>query len=222
MARKGRFITFEGGEGVGKSTQIKLLAEKLAALGIEAIITREPGGSPKAEALRRVILSGAAAPFGPSGEAILFSAARLDHVERKIAPALAAGEWVLCDRFADSTRAYQGAAGKLDNTLIDSLERVAVGETQPDLTLVLDMPVEKSLQRAAQRRGGAGSADRFEGEARAFHETLRQAFLDIAAAAPQRCVVIDADRPSQEVARQIWNEVRERLIAPERQLGDAP
>jgi dTMP kinase len=217
MARKGRFITFEGGEGVGKSTQIRLLAERLAAVGIAAIVTREPGGSPKAEALRRVILSGAAASFGPSGEAILFSAARIDHIEHKIAPALASGEWVLCDRFADSTRAYQGAAGKLDKSLIDSLERVAVGETQPDLTFVLDMPVEKSLQRAAQRRDSAAKADRFESEARAFHETLRQAFLDIAQAAPQRCVVIDADWPSGEVAKRIWAEVRRRLLEPQPQ-----
>ena len=212
MARKGRFITFEGGEGVGKSTQVKLLAEKLAEAGIAAITTREPGGSPRAEELRRVILSGAAASFGPAGEAILFSAARIDHIDQKIAPALAAGECVLCDRFADSTRAYQGAAGKLDASLIASLERVAIGETRPDLTFVLDMPVEKSLQRAAERRAKAIKPDRFEGEARAFHETLRRAFLDIAAAEPQRCVVVEADRPSEEVARDIWRLVRERLL----------
>ncbi len=121
----------------------------------------------------------------------------------------------------DSTRAYQGAAGKLDKTLIDSLERVAVGETQPDLTFVLDMSVEKSLQRAAQRRDGAVKADRFESETRAFHETLRQAFLDIAAAAPQRCIVIDAAWPSEDVAKQIWAKVRERLIAPGRQAETA-
>jgi dTMP kinase len=222
MARKGRFITFEGGEGVGKSTQIKLLAETLAGAGIAAVVTREPGGSPKAEALRRVILSGAAASFGPSGEAILFSAARIDHIEQKIAPALASGDWVLCDRFADSTRAYQGVAGKLDKSLIDSLERVAVGETQPDLTFVLDMPVEKSLQRAAQRRDGKAKADRFESETRAFHETLRQAFLDIAKAAPQRCVVIDADWPSGEVAKQVWAEVRKRLLDRQPQADVAP
>jgi dTMP kinase len=220
MARKGRFITFEGGEGVGKSTQIKLLAERLAAAGIPAVVTREPGGSPKAEALRGVILSGAAASFGPAGEAILFSAARIDHIAQKIAPALASGEWVLCDRFADSTRAYQGAAGKLDKNLIDSLERVAVGEAQPDLTFVLDMPVEKSLLRVAQRRDGA--ADRFESEARAFHETLRGAFLDIAKEAPQRCVVVDADGPSGEVAERIWAELRKRLLEPHPQAEAAP
>jgi dTMP kinase len=209
--RRGRFITLEGGEGVGKSTQAKLLAKRLEEAGLKSLVTREPGGSPRAEALRRVILSGAAAPFGPSGEAILFSAARIDHIDNTIAPALAAGEWVICDRFADSTRAYQGAAGKLDPNLIDSLERVAVGQTRPELTLVLDMPVDKGLQRAAERRAAAVNPDRFEGEGRAFHETLRKAFLDIAAAAPERCVVIDADRPSEEVAKDIWSRVRERF-----------
>ncbi|HYC24573.1 MAG TPA: dTMP kinase [Roseiarcus sp.] len=209
-ARKGCFITLEGGEGVGKSTQAELLANRLREAGLRTVVTREPGGSPRAEALRRVILSGAAAPFGPSGEAILFSAARIDHIDQKIAPALAAGEWVVCDRFADSTRVYQGAAGKLDKSLIDSLERVAVGDMRPDLTLILDMPVEKSLARATVRRDAA-SPDRFEGEAPGFHETLRRAFLQIGAAEPQRCVVIDADRPSEEVAKAIWASVRQRL-----------
>jgi dTMP kinase len=210
--KRGRFITLEGGEGVGKSTQAKLLAERLAEAGVKSVVTREPGGSPRAEALRRVILSGAAAPFGPSGEALLFAAARIDHIDNKISPALAAGEWVICDRFADSTRAYQGAAGKVDAELIDSLERVAVGATRPDLTLMLDMPVEKGLQRAAERRDAAAKPDRFEGESRAFHEMLRKAFLDIAAAAPERCAVIDADRSSNEVAEDIWARVRERFL----------
>ena len=215
MARKGRFITFEGGEGVGKSTQIRLLAGKLAEAGIAAVMTREPGGSPKAEALRRVILSGEAALLGSAGEALLFAAARIDHIEQKIMPALTAGEWVLCDRFVDSTRAYQGAAGKVDRDLIDSLERVAMGDARPDLTFVLDMPVEKSLRRAAERREKAARPDRFEGETRAFHETLREAFLNIAAAEPKRCAVIDADRLSEEVADDIWAQVRQRLMAPE-------
>ena len=214
--RRGRFITLEGGEGVGKSTQAKLLAKRLSDAGVKAVVTREPGGSPKAEALRKVILSGAAAPLGPSGEALLFTAARIDHVDQKIAPALNAGEWVICDRFADSTRAYQGAAGKLDPSLIDSLERVAIGTTRPDLTLVLDMPVEKSLQRAAERREGATKPDRFEGEDRAFHETLRKAFLDIVAAAPERCVVIDADRSTEEIAEDIWTNVRTRFVKSRR------
>jgi dTMP kinase len=210
-SRRGRFITLEGGEGAGKSTQARLLAQRLKPMGISVIVTREPGGSPGAEALREVILSGKAAPFGPAGEAILFSAARIDHIDHTIAPALARGAWVISDRFADSTRAYQGAAGKLDPALIASLERVAVGEARPDLTLVLDLPAEKGLARAAARRGGEAAADRFEREGLAFHETLRQAFLDIARAEPARCAVIDADRPLEEVAEAIWACARERL-----------
>jgi len=209
---RGRFITLEGGEGAGKSTQAQFLAERLASLGFDVVVTREPGGSPGAEALREVILSGRAAPFGAAGEAILFSAARIDHVDRTIAPALARGAWVVCDRFADSTRAYQGAAGKVDPTLIATLERVAVGAVRPDLTLILDLPPEKGLARASARRGVAGGrADRFEREGPSFHETLREAFLDIARAEPRRCAIIDADRPPREVADAIWACVRARL-----------
>jgi dTMP kinase len=210
-ALRGRFITFEGGEGVGKSTQVRLLAERLEKQGLKTMVTREPGGSPQAEAIRKLLLSGAAAQFGPAGEAILFSAARIDHIDRKIAPALAAGQWVVCDRFADSTRAYQGVAGQIDPALIASLERVAVGEHHPDLTLMLDMPVERSLARAAERRSADAAPDRFEGENRDFHETLRRAFLAIAAGEKDRCVVVDADRPSGDIAHEIWREVRERF-----------
>jgi dTMP kinase len=210
-ARRGRFITLEGGEGAGKSTQAKLLAEKLSTLGLSVVVTREPGGSPGAEALRDIILSGKAEPFGPAGEAILFSAARIDHIDRLIAPALGRGAWVISDRFADSTRAYQGAAGKLDPALIASLERVAVGDVRPDLTLILDLAVDKGLARAAARRGEKGAMDRFEREGAAFHETLRRAFLDIARAEPIRCAIIDADNPPQDVAQAIWFCVRERL-----------
>jgi dTMP kinase len=210
-ARRGRFITLEGGEGAGKSTQAKLLAEKLSTLGLSVVVTREPGGSPGAEALRDIILSGKAEPFGPAGEAILFSAARIDHIDRLIAPALGRGAWVISDRFADSTRAYQGAAGKLDPALIASLERVAVGDVRPDLALILDLAVDKGLARAAARRGEKGAMDRFEREGAAFHETLRRAFLDIARAEPIRCAIIDADNPPQDVAQAIWVCVRERL-----------
>ena len=216
MAKKtlpGRFITLEGGEGAGKSTQARRLATRLEELGVSVAVTREPGGSPGAEALREVILSGAAAPYGPSGEAILFTAARIDHIDATIAPALKRGQWVISDRFADSTRAYQGAAGKLDAAMIASLERVALGELRPDLTLILDLPVEIGLARAAERRGKTAKADRFEAESSAFHETLRRAYLDIAAAEPGRCALIKADRPVEEVAQAIWAVVGERLAA---------
>jgi dTMP kinase len=221
-ARRGRFITLEGGEGAGKSTQAKLLAEKVAGLGVPVVVTREPGGSPGAEALRDIILSGKAAPFGAAGEAILFSAARIDHIDRLIAPALDRGAWVISDRFADSTRAYQGVAGKLDPALIASLERVAVGDVRPDLTLILDLAVEKGLARAAARRGEKGVTDRFEREGDAFHQTLRQAFLDIARAEPNRCAIIDADKPPQDVAQTIWICVRERLANAFETAGARP
>jgi dTMP kinase len=216
MAKKspsGRFITLEGGEGAGKSTQARRLAGRLENVGISVVVTREPGGSPGAEALREVILSGAAEPFGPSGEAILFTAARIDHIDATIAPALKRGQWVISDRFADSTRAYQGAAGKLDAQMIANLERVALGDLRPDLTLILDLPVETGLARAAERRGKGAKADRFESEGRAFHETLRRAFLDIAAAEPERCAIIAADRPADEVGRAIWDVVAKRFAA---------
>ena len=220
--RRGRFITLEGGEGAGKSTQAKLLAQRLEPLGVSVVLTREPGGSPGAEALRDVILSGKAAPFGPAGEALLFSAARIDHIDRTIAPALNRGAWVISDRFADSTRAYQGAAGKLDPALIASLERVAIGDVRPDLTLILDLTVEKGLARAAARLGEGEKKDRFEREGAAFHETLRQAFLDIARAEPGRCAIIDADKPQQEVAQAIWACVRERLAGALETAGARP
>jgi dTMP kinase len=210
-SNRGRFITLEGGEGVGKSTQAKLLAQRLEGIGISVVVTREPGGSPGAEVLRDFLLSGNAAPFGPAGEAILFSAARIDHVDHTIAPALARGAWVISDRFADSTRAYQGAAGKLDPAMIASLERVAIGDVRPDLTLILDLAPKRGLARAAARRGKKKKADRFERESETFHEALRQAFLDIARAEPQRCAIIDADRAAQAVEQAIWESVRERL-----------
>src|SRR5580693_10747415 len=161
---RGRFITLEGGEGVGKSVQAKRLEERLAALGIPVVRTREPGGSPGAEALREAILSGFAADFNPTGQALLFSAARVDHLDKTILPALARGAWVVSDRFADSTRAYQGAAGNLPPEFIASLERLTVGSNQPDLTLILDLDPEVGLKRAADRRQGRGPADRFESE----------------------------------------------------------
>jgi dTMP kinase len=208
---RGRFITLEGGEGVGKSVQAKRLEERLAALGIPVVRTREPGGSPGAEALREAILSGFAGEFNPVGQALLFSAARVDHLDKTILPALASGAWVVSDRFADSTRAYQGAAANLPPEFIALLERLTVGPNRPELTLILDLDPQVGLKRAAERRQGRGPADRFESEGLPFHKTLRRAFLDIAAAEPLRCAIIDADRSEDDVAAAIWSTVETRL-----------
>lgn len=206
--RTGRFITFEGGEGGGKSTQLQRLATRLRESGQEVVTTREPGGSPGAEAIRDLLVRGAADRWSPVTETLLMYAARRDHIERVVAPALARGAWVLCDRFADSTRAYQGAAGGAAPDLIAALERHIVGETWPDLTLILDLPADQGLVRAA---GRGGVETRFESKGEAFHERLRQAFLDIAAAEPNRCAVIDASRPLEDVTGQIWRAVGSRL-----------
>jgi dTMP kinase len=209
----GRFITFEGGEGAGKSTQIARLLRRLEAAGIEAIKTREPGGSPKAERIRERVLAGAAKRFGPFAEALMFSAARIDHLNETIRPALARGAFVLCDRFSDSTRAYQGTLGAIEQDLIRALEAATIEDTHPDLTLILDVPAETGLMRAAERRKSAGQgADRFELEEVGFHETLREAFLDIARQEPERCVVVDANREPDLVEADIWRIVAERLL----------
>lgn len=194
----GFFITLEGGEGAGKSTQIQLLASALRDAGHEVVVTREPGGSSGAEAIRGLILTGG---FGFSAvtEALLFSAARLDHLEKTIRPALQRGAVVLCDRFFDSTRAYQGASGAADPAILSALETIAVGATRPDLTLIFDLPPADGLRRAAARRG-QGQADRFESEALGFHEKLRAGFLAIAQHEPERCRVIDAARPVEAIA----------------------
>ena len=207
---RGRFITLEGGEGVGKSVQAKRLESRLAALGLKVVRTREPGGSPGAEALREAILSGFAAGFSAAGQALLFAAARVDHLEKTILPALVRGAWVVSDRFADSTRAYQGAAGSLPPEFIAALEGLTVGPHRPDLTLILDLEPEIGLRRATERRQ-ATPADRFESEGLAFHQTLRRAFLDIAAAEPGRCAVVDAGGSEDEVAAAIWSAVEARL-----------
>lgn len=193
---RGRFITFEGGEGAGKSTQIRRLAERLGASGHEIVLTREPGGSPGAESIRDLVLNGAADRWSPVSETLLMYASRRDHIERVIRPALERGAWVLCDRFADSTRAYQGAGGGTDPGLITALETYVVEDTRPDLTLVFDLPVEAGLARAIGRAGGEL---RFESKGQAFHERLRRAFLDIAAAEPDRCALIDATGTMNEV-----------------------
>jgi dTMP kinase len=207
---RGRFITFEGGEGSGKSSHAKRLAQRLEELGIDVVLTREPGGSLGAEIIRHVVLSGAAKPFGPAAEAILFAAARDDHLAQTIRPALARGAWVICDRFADSTRVYQGVLGEVDPNLIRALERIVVGDDKPDLTIILDVPVAQGLKRAAKRRG-AGAADRFEAEAVEYHVKLQEAFRALAAEEPDRCVLIDTTAPREVVAERIWSEVRTRL-----------
>lgn len=204
---QGRFITFEGGEGAGKSTQLRRLAARLAP-GREVVATREPGGSPGAESIRDLLVNGAADRWSPVTETLLMYAARRDHVERVITPALARGAWVVCDRFADSTRAYQGAAGGTDPLLISSLETYVLAGVRPDLTLILDLPTEAGLARA----GGRGDAEsRFESKGLAFHERLRAAFLDIARAEPDRCAVIEAAQDEDTVAAAVWEAVGARL-----------
>jgi dTMP kinase len=207
---RGKFITFEGGEGTGKSTQAAMLGARLESHGLAVQLTREPGGSPGAEIIRHVLLTGAAKPLGADVEAMLFAAARDDHVQCTILPALRSGKWVVCDRFADSTRVYQGILGQVDQKLINVLERVSVGELAPDLTVILDLPVQVGLVRAKLRRGLA-QADRFEGEGADFHEKLREAYLAIAAREPNRCVVIDAIASKDVVADAIWQAVQSRL-----------
>jgi dTMP kinase len=209
----GRFITIEGGEGAGKSTQIAELAKRLAGIGIASCRTREPGGSRGAERIRELILRAGHERFAPLTETLLFYAARNDHLVDLIRPALNSGQWVICDRFSDSTRVYQGLMGTVAPETLSLLDRLVVADTQPDLTLVLDIPAEVGLQRAAMRRG-AEAADGFESEPLNFHRGLRQGFLALAEEHPERCVVIDSLGTEAEVASRIWNEVRKRLLEP--------
>jgi dTMP kinase len=208
---RGRFVTFEGGEGSGKSTQVRTLAERLTAAKLRAIVTREPGGSPGAEIIRHLVLSGMGKLLGPDAETLLFAAARDDHVRTVIEPALKQGIWVLCDRFSDSTRVYQGSLGQVAPALLNAMQRVTIGDLKPDLTIILDVPVEIGLQRAAARRG-TGAADRFEAEDIKFHQELRDAYQRIAAAEPQRCVLIDATANPGVVALNIWSALRDRFF----------
>jgi len=209
---RGFFITFEGGEGAGKSTQIDQLARSLREEGRDVIVTREPGGSSGAEAVRHVLLSGAAEPFGSAMEAVLFAAARSDHVEQVIRPAIERGAVVLCDRFLDSSRVYQGVTGNLDDDFMRNLERVTVNGMVPDLTLVLDIDPEEGLRRASARRG-TGAPDRFEKETLAIHRRRRKAFLEIAKAEPARCVVIDASMSADKVTAAIQRAVQLAMAA---------
>lgn len=204
----GRFITLEGGEGAGKSTQALRLAARLRARGKKVVTTREPGGSAGAEAIRELLVTGGADRWSAVTEALLMYAARRDHIERTIAPALAGGDWVISDRFADSTRAYQGAAGGASGSLIQALERYVLGETRPDLTLILDLPAEAGLARAAER---AHHETRFEAKGVEFHRRLREGFLAIARVESDRCAVIDARAPLEAVEAAIWAAVEQRL-----------
>lgn len=197
------FITFEGGEGTGKSTQIKLLADRLTAKGKTIVITREPGGTKQAEVLRGLLVSGETDRWSAESEALLNYAARDSHLHEVIRPALAAGSTVLCDRFMDSTRAYQGYAGASTFHLLDELERSIVGETRPTLTLIFDLDPIIGLARAKSR--GDGAEDRFERKGLAFHQRIRDGFLEIAKSEPQRCHVIDANQPVEAVAAIIWS-----------------
>jgi len=201
-AERGVFITFEGCDGTGKSTQAARLAAALRHGGRSVVETREPGGSPRAEAIRALLLSGKASAFGPFAETMLFNAARADHLRATIRPALASGAIVICDRFADSTRAYQGVLGEVSGALVKAAEMAVVGGTRPDLTFILDLPAELTLRRLAARRT-AGEPDRFEADALDHYARLRKAYLDIAAEDPQRCVVVSARRSIDQVAERI-------------------
>jgi len=206
----GRFITFEGGEGSGKSTQAGILANRLARAGRGVFATREPGGSPAAEEIREVLLSGQVWQYGPLAEAVMFSVARAEHVDYAVRDALQEGKWVVCDRFIDSTRAYQGATAGVPRGLINALERLTVGALSPDITFILDIPAEEGLARAQERAEGA-ELDRFEGQELVLHERVRRAFLDIAEEEPERCIVVDASQPEAMVAEDVWEAVLQRL-----------
>lgn len=212
FSTRGVFVSFEGGEGAGKSTQIERIRARLEAAGRPVVTTREPGGSHRAERIRAILLEGKARHLKEMGEAILFAAARLDHVGTLVAPALREGKIVLCDRFLDSTRVYQGALAGLAPGLLARLEAAATGGTMPDLTFVIDVPVPVGLARARLRREARGEPpDRFEGEGAAYHEKVRSAFLGIASAEPERCVVVDGAASADEVSAAIWSALAPRI-----------
>lgn len=213
----GKFITLEGGEGAGKSTQAKMLAERLLATGLEVVVTREPGGTAFAERLRAVLLGGVGEARSPDAEVVAFYAARQDHLDLLIRPALSRGAWVVCDRYSDSTRVYQGLAGKVPLSLIDRLEELVVGATQPDLTVVLDLDPAVGLDRARSRRatsgGDSAATDRYEARDLAYHTVLRDGFLEIARSAPERCVIVDGAAQPDAIGSEIWQVVTTRLLA---------
>lgn len=210
MPARGRFITLEGGEGVGKSTLAAELAKRLSADGVEVVRTREPGGTPGAEAIRKLILTPPEDVGGwrPMAETLLFYAARRDHLDKLIRPALERGSWVICDRFSDSTRAYQAAAGGVSASDVEAIDRMCVGDAMPDLTLVLDLPIAVARERMTAR---AGAADAIESRLLSYHEAVHRGFLEIARANPQRCVVIDASLDPQSVADAAMTAISDRM-----------
>jgi len=204
---RGKFISLEGGEGVGKSTQVKALAEALRQRGMEVVETREPGGSRGAEAIRDLLLSGGEGRWGPEAEALLFAAARADHVSTVIAPALDRGQWVLSDRFVDSSLAYQGAAGGLGIETVRNINVFAVGEYMPDRTLVLDLPEGKERARARDE----GGADRIGARPEAYHHRVSLGFRLVAAEEPERVRLVDASGPQDEVTRRLLDAIADLL-----------
>jgi len=211
---QGHFITFEGGEGAGKSTQVTRLKARLEEAGIEVVVTREPGGSEGAELIRDMLLSGKAKTLGARGEAMLFAAARADHVDATILPALEAGKWVLCDRYSDSTRVYQGEAG-VDTKMLDLLETAAIAGTRPELTILVDVPADIGLGRVASRSedGGGEGPDRFENEQLEVHERRRRLFLDLARQQADRFAVVDGTKDTEGVEADIWQAVSTHFAA---------
>ncbi len=205
--KRGRFISFEGGEGAGKSTQIEELRARLEARGLDVVATREPGGTPGSEAIRALLVEGSVERWHPLTELLLMVAARDDHLRRLIRPALARGAWVITDRFHDSSRVYQGIAGGIGLEIVDRLQAPVIEGTLPDLTLLLDIDVERGLAR----RAAAGGGGRFEARDRKFHEAVRQGFLDLAADEPHRFGVIDAGLDRKAVAAEIWTMAETRL-----------
>jgi dTMP kinase len=210
---QGKFITLEGGEGTGKSTQVSMLAAALEASGHQVIVTREPGGSPGAEEIRKLLVEGSAGRWDPMSEALLHFAARHDHLRHTILPAIAAGKWVVSDRFADSTMAYQGHGHGLGREAIEELYELAVGDFSPDLTLILDIEVSIGLSRAALREANSQAGEtRYEEMPTEFHQRMRDGFLDISVREPDRCVVIDAAGSVETVAREILAAAKSRLF----------
>jgi len=206
------FITFEGGEGSGKSTQCKRLLARLSALRINAVATREPGGSPGAERIRQLLLDHGTERFTALAEVILFYAARSEHLEKLIRPTLARGDWVVCDRFSDSTRAYQGLDGRVKESDLDMMDQFVVRDTRPDLTFLLDLPAAEGLKRAAKRRGD-GAVDPFENQSLGYHVGLRGKFRALAGAEPDRWVIIDATETMDQIEEAIWQVVIDRFKA---------